>query len=529
MLLAGIKNGSDAEITYTYDARGNIKTVSEGGVLKQTYHYDELGRLIRMDDTVTNCTYGYRYNPGGNLTGMDVYDQYIDPDDPDYTSYNLLTTRDYRYQDSGNWKDLLTYYFGSTITYDAIGNPLNYRNGMTMTWVNGRRLASVTNSGVTTAYTYNDDGIRLTKQVGNNPLVTYETDGGLILCQKTGTGSSAVCVYFFYDASGKAYAMEYNGDMYYYLRNGQGDVIGIIDDTGAVVARYTYDPWGKPLSVTDGAGNTIAANATHVANVNPFRYRGYFYDTETGFYYLQSRYYDPVTGRFINADDVSCLGLEGMVTSYNLFTYCANDPINRFDDSGYGWFSNLIKAVVVVAVVVAVAAVTVATAGAGTVAACIAVGAAKGAAIGMVSGAAIGAGAGAINHRIQTGSWEGAGQAALEGMGEGALSGAITGAITGGIKGYINSSGSVVKPNAKPSGKAFNPNGPSAQIGVDPNTLEISRPILPAKMNAIRMEYQMNGGIYRAVEVWRNGLIYDGNHRVAFAREIGAAIDVIIK
>ena len=120
MLLAGIKNGSDAEITYTYDARGNIKTVSEGGVLKQTYHYDMFGQLIRMNDTVTNCTYGYRYNAGGNLTGMDVYDQYIDPDDPDYTSYNLLTTRDYRYQDSGNWKDLLTYYFGSTITYDNI-------------------------------------------------------------------------------------------------------------------------------------------------------------------------------------------------------------------------------------------------------------------------------------------------------------------------------------------------------------------------------------------------------------------------
>lgn len=97
MLLAGIKNGSDAEITYTYDARGNIKTVSEGGVLKQTYHYDELGRIIRMDDTVTNRTYGYRYNPGGNLTWMDVYDQYIDPDDTEYTDYNLLTTRDYRY------------------------------------------------------------------------------------------------------------------------------------------------------------------------------------------------------------------------------------------------------------------------------------------------------------------------------------------------------------------------------------------------------------------------------------------------
>ena len=260
-----------------------------------------------------------------------IYNQYIDFIDPDYTSYNLLTTRDYRYQDSGNWKDLLTYYFGSTITYDDIGNPLNYRNGMTMTWVNGRRLASVTNSGVTTAYTYNDDGIRLTKQVGSNPVVTYETDGGKVLCQRTRIGTNDVYVYFFYDESGNAYAMKYNGDMYYYLRNGQNDIIGIIDDTGAVVARYTYDPWGKPLSVTDGAGNTIAANATHIANANPFRYRGYFYDTETGFYYLQSRYYDPVTGRFINADGQ--LNADSIL-GFNLFAYCENNPVNMSDPSG---------------------------------------------------------------------------------------------------------------------------------------------------------------------------------------------------
>ena len=88
-----------------------------------------------------------------------------------------------------------------------------------MTWEKGRRLASVTNSGVTTTYTYNDDGIRLTKKVGNNPVVTYETDGGKVLCQRTRIGTNDVYVFFFYDESGNAYAMEYEGDMYYYLRN----------------------------------------------------------------------------------------------------------------------------------------------------------------------------------------------------------------------------------------------------------------------------------------------------------------------
>lgn len=139
-------------------------------------------------------------------------------------------------------------------------------------------------------------------------------------------------------------------------------------------------------------------------------------------------------GRFINGDDVANLGAEESLTSFNLFTYCANNPVNRFDDNGNwsmpNWAKNVVAAVAVVAVVAAVAVATVATAGAGT-AAVIAMGAAKGAALGMASGAAIGAATGAVKHRASTGSWKGAGTAALNGMGNGALSGAISGAITG--------------------------------------------------------------------------------------------------
>ena len=142
-------------------------------------------------------------------------------------------------------------------------------------------------------------------------------------------------------------------------------------------------------------------------------------------------------GRFINGDDVANLGAEESLTSFNLFTYCANNPVNRFDDNGNwsmpNWAKNIVAAVAVVAVVAAVAVATVATAGAGTAAAFIAVGAAKGAAAGMVSGAVIGAATGAVTHRLSTGSWNGAATAALNGMGKGALSGAITGALTGGL------------------------------------------------------------------------------------------------
>ena len=223
----------------------------------------------------------------------------------------------------------------------------------------------------------------------------------------------------------------YNGSDYYYRKNLQGDIIGILSAAGTELVNYSYDAWGNILWTEDESG-------INLSSLNPYRYRGYYYDTETGLYYLNSRYYDPRTGRFINADEIEYLGADAEF-SCNLYAYCANNPVMLTDEAGClpSWANKLIAAVAVVAVVAAVAAITVATAGAGTAAAVIAVGAAKGAAIGMATGAAIGAGTGAIKHRVQTGSWEGAGSAALNGMGDGALSGAITGAITGAVSGAL--------------------------------------------------------------------------------------------
>ena len=107
-----------------------------------------------------------------------------------------------------------------------------------------------------------------------------------------------------------------------------GDILGIADSAGNLIASYAYDPWGKVLSIT---GSDIA-----IGNLNPFRYRGYYYDAETGLYYLQSRYYDPEVGRFINCDDVNYIGTTGSEISYNPFAYCKNDPVNNYDPNGYG-------------------------------------------------------------------------------------------------------------------------------------------------------------------------------------------------
>jgi len=109
----------------------------------------------------------------------------------------------------------------------------------------------------------------------------------------------------------------YGGTTYFYAKNAQGDIIGILNSAGNFVARYRYDAWGVPIAITDGNGNDVS---NHIANINPIRYRGYYYDTETGFYY----YYDPVTCRMLNADAV--VDNRGLITQ-NLFQYCGNNPV----------------------------------------------------------------------------------------------------------------------------------------------------------------------------------------------------------
>ena len=118
----------------------------------------------------------------------------------------------------------------------------------------------------------------------------------------------------------------YNGEKYYYFRNLQNDIVSIYDGNGNQVVSYTYDSWGKLLSIEGSAKDTIGV-------LNPFRYRGYYYDTESGFYYLNSRYYDPGVGRFLNADS----GINNDILGANTFIYCGNNPIIRNDDTGNGW------------------------------------------------------------------------------------------------------------------------------------------------------------------------------------------------
>ena len=299
-LIKKVQNGSDS-YEYAYDVIGNITQIKKNGSIYESYTYDSLGQLKTV--TRGSDVYVYNYSNGGNIRNVTKNGQIV---------------KNYVYGDI-NSCDLLTAYNGQTITYDQIGNPLQYRDGFNFTWSNGRQLTGITKGTNNISYLYNADGLRASKNV-NGTTTDYYWLEGVLLGQKTGNDY----IIYLYDENGAAYGIICNNSYYYYVFNAQGDVVGIIDSTGTQVVSYDYSAWGEVLSITGTMANTLG-------QANPIRYRGYYYDTETGFYYLQSRYYDPATQRFINADSILD---QNSILGQNLFTYCINNPVNYFDLTG---------------------------------------------------------------------------------------------------------------------------------------------------------------------------------------------------
>lgn len=417
--VAAWNNGVD-NYTYQYNRAGNISSYFDNGD-EYIYTYDDFGRLQSVEDFEAGDLRTYSYDDGGNLTTRRYIDYY-------HSHEGYQTLGSYTYGDS-QWKDLLTAYNGTPITYDAIGNPLT-DGTWTYTWQHGRQLAGMEKDGRSLSYTYNADGKRIAKTV-DGVTYNYHYLGDQLVEMTWGDNRMR----FTYDAIGPA-TVEYNGTIYTYVKNAQGDVVSIVNYDGIEVMAYIYDAWGNQLSTYGSMEPTLGRK-------NPLRYRGYVYDTETGLYYLNSRYYNPTWGRFINADTTDVLGasLDKANWDKNLFAYCDNNPIIRVDHGGQIWM--LIGAAVGAFVSGAVSAISqYATTGSinwKTVGINAAAGAVSGAlattGIGLVASIGANAGLGGaayVSDQIVNGD-------------EITLDGLVTNTIAGGVGGAIGGSGANAK------------------------------------------------------------------------------------
>ena len=201
-----------------------------------------------------------------------------------------------------------------TFAYNNLGSPTIYRNKQ-LQWQYGKLL---TKYGDTT-FEYDGSGRRVRK---GEIEYKYNVEGKLI--------SSSNSIYYLYDDKGVAGFVNADG-MCLYRKDAQGNIIAILDSAGAVMVRYEYDAWGNHI-VLDGNGQEIT-DPEHIGNVNPYRYRGYFYDVETGLYYLQTRYYDPSIGRFISQDSIEYAAPQS-INGLNLYAYCNNNPVMNIDPTG---------------------------------------------------------------------------------------------------------------------------------------------------------------------------------------------------
>ena len=311
LLIDGLEN-TIGSFNYKYDKLNNITHIYKNGILINKYLYDSYNQLIEEYDYILNQKNVYSYDLDGNLLSKSIYN---------LNTNILINEKIYQYNNP-NINDQLINYDGISFQYDSLGNPTNIGND-TLIWTNGRQLKKYNNI----EYKYNKDGIRTYKKVDSNNIIHYYLEENKIIVEK----HNNYMIYYLYSDVDNLVGFLYNNNIYFYIKNLQGDIIAIIDINENVIAKYLYDSFGNIISITD-ENDDIITNPSHIGLINPFRYRSYYYDSETNLYYLNNRYYSPTLGRFINMDGV--INSNKTFLSHNLFSYCDNNYINNVDSSG---------------------------------------------------------------------------------------------------------------------------------------------------------------------------------------------------
>lgn len=303
---------------YVYDELCNITEIYLNDKLIKKYEYDIYNELIVEYNYDLDTLVNYTYDTNGNIIQKNVIQ---------ISTNSIVKSYQYTYENN-DWKDQLTLFDNKNITYDDSGNMISYGKS-NYAWINGNELESYNNilKNINVKYEYNEDGIRTAKNV-NGVLTKYHLVNSNIIYEEKNNN----LIYYLYDEEGLV-GLEYNGEKYLYIKNLCDDVLGIIDSKGNKVASYVYDSWGQLLEIKDQNGCNISLDdITNIAVINPFRYRSYYYDIETGLYYLKRRYYNPEIGRFISPDII--IGSNQDIISTNLYSYVSNDPINNIDNNG---------------------------------------------------------------------------------------------------------------------------------------------------------------------------------------------------
>ena len=323
--IASVTYKQGGTTSYTYDKVGNILSISSTNTNSQsvTYQYDSTYRLTKETHTSEGYYINYAYDAKGNITSAIKKD----------LSDNVISSDSFAYD--SKYVNRMKKYNNVEIDYDDYWSPLTL-NGATLTYYRGNLLSSYTKNSVTTNYKYNGFNLRTYKKVGNI-VYRYILDGSRIVAERrTNTNSSSDKSYtiYLYGLSG-VIGMIYNGDKYLYEKDIQGNVLAIYKKTLTSLtlqAKYSYDAYGNHQVLNpDGTVNT---SSSFIGNINPFRYRSYYYDNETGFYYCQSRYYVPYLRRWLTIDDLSYLDNKN-VYGCNLYAYCNDNPVMYKDESGH--------------------------------------------------------------------------------------------------------------------------------------------------------------------------------------------------